>query len=92
MVAIRHRPLHQLDIKNVFLHRDLEEEVYMEKPPEFVAQGEFGLVFKLHHSLYGLKRSPRAWFGKFSHIVQSFGPKRNGATLFSIITTPLENV
>ncbi|XP_070019396.1 uncharacterized protein [Nicotiana sylvestris] len=45
MAAVRHWPLYQLDIKNVFLHGDLEDEVYMEQPPSFVAQGESnGLV------------------------------------------------
>ena len=39
MVVMRSWPLFQLDIKNVFLHSDLAEEVYMEQPPGFVAQG-----------------------------------------------------
>ena len=58
--------LHQLDIKNVFLHGDLQEEVYMEQPLGFIAQGEIGKVCRLRKSSYGLKQSPRAWFGKFS--------------------------
>ena len=44
----------------------------MEQPHGFVAQGESGLVCKLRHSLYGLKRSPRAWFGRFSSVIQEF--------------------
>ena len=47
--------LYQLDIKNVFLQGDLAEEVYMEQPLGFVALGEFGMVCRLRHSLYGLK-------------------------------------
>ncbi|OIS98281.1 putative mitochondrial protein [Nicotiana attenuata] len=67
MPVVRHWPLYQLDIKNAFLYGDLEEEVYMEQPPGFVAQGESsGLVCRLHMSLYGLKQSIRAWFAEYA--------------------------
>ena len=69
--------LYQLDIKNVFLHGDLQEEVYMEQPLGFVAQGEIGKVCRLQKSLYGLKQSPYAWFGKFSHAVEKFGLQKS---------------
>ncbi|RVW95790.1 Retrovirus-related Pol polyprotein from transposon RE2 [Vitis vinifera] len=79
MAAMCSWPLYQLDIKNVFLHGDLAEEVYMEQPPGFVAQGESGLVCRLRRSLYGLKQSPRAWFSRFSSVVQEFGMLRSTA-------------
>ena len=65
--------MHQLDIKNVFLHGDLQEEVYMEQPLGFVAQVEIGKVCHLRKSLYGLKQSPRALFGKFNQAIKTFG-------------------
>ncbi|RVW83831.1 Retrovirus-related Pol polyprotein from transposon RE1 [Vitis vinifera] len=77
MAAMCSWPLYQLDIKNAFLHGDLAEEVYMEQPPGFVAQGESGLVCRLRRSLYGLKQSPRAWFSRFSSVVQEFGMLRS---------------
>ena len=79
MAAMCSWPLYQLDIKNAFLHGDLAEEVYMEQPPGFVAQGESGLVCRLRRSLYGLKQSPRAWFSRFSSVVQEFGMLRSTA-------------
>ena len=39
MAAMRSWPLYQLVIKNVFLHGDFAEEVYMKQPSGFVAQG-----------------------------------------------------
>ena len=77
MVAMSSWPLYQLDIKNVFLHGDLAKEVYMEQPPGFIAQGESGLACRLRRSLYSLKQFPRAWFDRFSSVVQEFGMTRS---------------
>jgi len=44
-------------VKNALLYGDLEE-VYMEQPPEYVAQGENMMCNK---AIYDLKQSPRAW-------------------------------
>jgi Reverse transcriptase (RNA-dependent DNA polymerase) len=65
--------LHQLDVKNAFLHGDLLEEVYMEVPPGFGTKQKVGKVCRLKMSLYGLKQSPRAWFDRFRKAMVGMG-------------------
>ena len=49
----------------------------MEQPPGFVAQGEIEKVCRIRKSLYGLKQSPSAWFGKFNQAVEEFGMQKS---------------
>jgi hypothetical protein len=58
-------PLHQLDVKNAFLHGDVQEEVYMKIPPGLSMHEAVEKVCQLKRSLYGLKQSTRAWFDRF---------------------------
>ena len=58
-------PLLQFDVKNAFLHRDLDEEVFMDIPTGCGKQTWSYKVCKLIKSLYELKQSPWAWFGRF---------------------------
>ncbi|GJU09762.1 ribonuclease H-like domain-containing protein [Tanacetum coccineum] len=52
----RHWPVHQLDVKNAFLHSDLAETVYMHQPPGFRDSTHPDYVCLLQRSLYGLKQ------------------------------------
>ena len=61
--------LFQQDVKNPFLHGDRREQVYMQQPLGFVAQGETSRVCRLWKAIDGLKQSSIAWFGKFSGVV-----------------------
>jgi len=50
-----------MDVKSAFLNGVLEEEIYIEQPPEYVKIREETKVLKLKKALYKLKEAPRAW-------------------------------
>ena len=74
--------LWQMDVKNAFLHGDLQETIYMRPPPRYTCPPKH--VCKLKKSLYGHKQAPRAWFEKFRFaILQAhFYQSPNDGSLF----------
>ncbi|KAK1414103.1 hypothetical protein QVD17_29844 [Tagetes erecta] len=84
IAANKEWPLHQFDVKNAFLHGELKEEVYMDPPPGFMENYNSREVCRLKKSLYGLKQSPRAWFGRFTLAMKKYGFKQSNSdhTLF----------
>ena len=75
----------QLDVKSVFLHGELSEDVYVEQPRGYKKEGSEHLVYKLHKALYGLKQAPRAWFSRIKAHFISKGFQRcdSKQTLFT---------
>nr|CAN71693.1 hypothetical protein VITISV_012128 [Vitis vinifera] len=66
----------QYDVKNAFLHGDLDEEIYMNIPPGF-ERNTGNKVCKLKKAFYGLKQSPRAWLGRFAKVTKESGYKQS---------------
>ena len=55
--ALQDWEIEAMDVKLAYLHRVLKEEIYMEQPEGFIAQGEEVKVCRLECSLYGLKQA-----------------------------------
>ncbi|KAM0990119.1 hypothetical protein ACFX2C_008681 [Malus domestica] len=79
LAATKRWKLKQLDVKNVFLHGFLDEEVYMSQPQGFIDPAHLEFVCKLNRSLYGLKQASRAWNDRFSRFLLTLGFKSSYA-------------
>ena len=55
LAASKSWPLWQMDVKNAFLHGEVDREIYMEQPPGFRSRENPNYVCKLRKALYGLK-------------------------------------
>ena len=63
----------QLDYNTAFLNAKVEEEVYVKMAPGYEEFSNDGVptVMKLLKSLYGLRQSPRCWYGTVDkHVVE----------------------
>jgi hypothetical protein len=65
--------IHQLDVKNAFLHGTLTKTVYCSQPTGFVDAANPDLVCRLNRSLYNLKQASRAWYSRFATYLTSIG-------------------
>jgi hypothetical protein len=72
LVAMFDLEIEQMDLKTMFLHRHLEEEIYMKQPKGFVVKGKKELVCKPKISLWS-KAITKDVVPKVRHIHPYFG-------------------
>ena len=53
-----------MDVKNAFLHGELDREIFMVQPRGFESGAHPEYVCKLRNALYWLKQALRAWYIK----------------------------
>ncbi|XP_068311012.1 secreted RxLR effector protein 161-like [Pyrus communis] len=62
-----------MDMKNAFLHRELDQEIYMMQLMGFKSKAHPEYVCKLRKTLYSLKQVPRAWYAKIAEFLTQSG-------------------
>ena len=62
-----------MNVKNAFLHGELDMEIYMNQPKRFESAANPNYVCKLRNALYELKQAPRAWYDKIVEFLTQSG-------------------
>lgn len=62
-----------MDVKNAFLHGDLDREIYMNQLMGFQSKKYHDYVCKVRKALYGLKKAPRTRYGKIVEFLTDCG-------------------
>jgi hypothetical protein len=65
--------IHQMDVKTAFLNGEFDDEIYMDQPEGFIADGQENKVCRLIKSLYGLRQAPKQWHEKFDNTLTTAG-------------------
>ena len=76
--------IYRMDFKSAFLNVFIEEEIYVEQPPDFENFEFPNHVFKLSKVLYGLNQAPRDWYERSINffLKQGFSKEKVNITLF----------
>ena len=66
-----------MDLKTTFLHRDVEEAIYMKQREGLAVSGKKKLLCRLNNPLYRLKQSPRMCYHAFDKYIWGLGFTRS---------------
>lgn len=67
--------IEQMDVETAFLNGKVSSEIYVNQPKGY--NDGTNRVYKLTKALYGLRRSPRAWYECFDEYITGVGFKRS---------------
>ena len=68
--------LFQMDVKSVFLNDFIDQEIYVDQPPDFENEIYPNHVFKFSKILYRLKQVPTVWYKHLSGFFITNGFKK----------------
>jgi Reverse transcriptase (RNA-dependent DNA polymerase) len=64
-----------MNVKNAFLHSELDREIYMDQSQGFESKTHPEFICKFKKALYRLKQALRAWYKKIAEFLARSGYK-----------------